>query len=440
MEYMDEILKNIKSRFPNLKNISNYKLINNIFCISCDIDQSSIYYVLYPKGKVQYKGKGPKYEYDNQHDKHVGNGIVFIDLNYEEQIKAFLYIDDVGMDWPVEITYANDKYIVTEHEERTHIIYLDDFSVTSFGGITYKIYDPFILIFPYWGYSTYDTFAILDVISKTRIDLRHKLKTIIKNDLNLSIEKQRTGYDFGWFLEQAVSINESHDYLLYKDYSNEVFKIPIDDIFKNTDDLENFKKELNSEEFHNQLQVINGPWSHGVSLDCHTIKSTFNQDGSFSTERTKIGDLLYQIKYKFKKELIPELVEIILDSINNYFNKKIDIIIPVPPSNLNRPFQPLEAIAIALAKELNIAIDTNYLIKVKVTPPIKQFENNVDRQALLKNVHAVSGKQYRGKTILLFDDLYRSGETLNAATKILKDQGEVAEVFVLTITKTRTKK
>lgn len=51
----------------------------------------------------------------------------------------------------------------------------------------------------------------------------------------------------------------------------------------------------------------------------------------------------------------------------------------------------------------------------------------------------ITNKSYKGKTVLLFDDLYRSGETLNAVTKVLKEQGEVEDIYVLTITRTRTK-
>ena len=45
-----------------------------------------------------------------------------------------------------------------------------------------------------------------------------------------------------------------------------------------------------------------------------------------------------------------------------------------------------------------------------------------------------------GKNILLFDDLYRSGETLKAVCNIVANQGGANNVYVLTITKTRSKR
>ena len=51
--------------------------------------------------------------------------------------------------------------------------------------------------------------------------------------------------------------------------------------------------------------------------------------------------------------------------------------------------------------------------------------------ALYRNVTA-------GKHILLFDDLYRSGATLNAVTDLLMNQGDAKTVRVLTVTRTRS--
>jgi competence protein ComFC len=46
----------------------------------------------------------------------------------------------------------------------------------------------------------------------------------------------------------------------------------------------------------------------------------------------------------------------------------------------------------------------------------------------------------RGRRVLLFDDLYRSGATLSAAAHALQDEGKVAEVRVLAVTRTRSRR
>jgi len=42
--------------------------------------------------------------------------------------------------------------------------------------------------------------------------------------------------------------------------------------------------------------------------------------------------------------------------------------------------------------------------------------------------------------VLLFDDLYRSGATMNAIAAALLDEGGAADVFALAITRTRSKR
>jgi predicted amidophosphoribosyltransferase len=52
----------------------------------------------------------------------------------------------------------------------------------------------------------------------------------------------------------------------------------------------------------------------------------------------------------------------------------------------------------------------------------------------------LNDERYKNKRVLLIDDLFRSGETLNASIRTLKEQGKVNDIYVLAITKTRTKR
>lgn len=47
---------------------------------------------------------------------------------------------------------------------------------------------------------------------------------------------------------------------------------------------------------------------------------------------------------------------------------------------------------------------------------------------------------FQGKRVLLLDDLYRSGVTLNTCCSVLCQNAKVSEVCVLTLTKTRSKR
>jgi competence protein ComFC len=59
------------------------------------------------------------------------------------------------------------------------------------------------------------------------------------------------------------------------------------------------------------------------------------------------------------------------------------------------------------------------------------------RMEILKDAYHVVKQQVQGRNILLLDDLYRSGATLNAITMVLKNEGKADKVYALTLTKTR---
>lgn len=70
---------------------------------------------------------------------------------------------------------------------------------------------------------------------------------------------------------------------------------------------------------------------------------------------------------------------------------------------------------------------------------LKNVHEFDERLRLLEGVREVDQTMAQGVRVLLFDDLYRSGATMNAITEVLNDDGGAAEVFALTITRTRSR-
>ena len=59
---------------------------------------------------------------------------------------------------------------------------------------------------------------------------------------------------------------------------------------------------------------IPGRWSDGRALDVHTIRSTHVGDDEFGhprfeTERSPMGELLYRLKYKGDRSVVPAIAE-----------------------------------------------------------------------------------------------------------------------------------
>src|SRR5699024_2654283 len=91
-------------------------------------------------------------------------------------------------------------------------------------------------------------------------------------------------------------------------------------------------------------------------------------------------------------------------------------------------------IAKALGNKLNIHIETNCLIKTKNV--IEQSKlNREERKQNIQNVYELKNKQIlNNRKILLIDDIYTTGNTINECSKILK-QANPKRIDVLVLAK-----
>jgi predicted amidophosphoribosyltransferase len=188
-----------------------------------------------------------------------------------------------------------------------------------------------------------------------------------------------------------------------------------------------------------QPRQILGKWREGFALDIHTVSSTpvgYNEYGhmQFDTVRSEIGELLYKLKNKADQSVVPEIVAAAVEALTPSLSK-IDVIAPVPPST-HRAVQPVRLLADAISKNLNIPV-VNAVQKIKETPQLNNVYDLDERTKILDGAFKID-PSLAGKRVLLFDDLYRSGATMNAITVALLDDGKAADVMALTITRTRS--
>ena len=184
-------------------------------------------------------------------------------------------------------------------------------------------------------------------------------------------------------------------------------------------------------------QELHGNWKAGWALDLHTIKSIPLGDGHFDTTYTEVGYALHHLKYHQDYSQIDVLVNAAIEFMRTrVVTPYLDVIIPTPPS-VSRQIQPVEAIAEKISNSLGIPIDKEYLLKTNNTEQLKGVEDQAERQKILEGSFNVSDTRYQNRKVLLFDDLFRSGTTLNEITKTLYNIGKVQNVYVVTLTKTR---
>lgn len=103
-----------------------------------------------------------------------------------------------------------------------------------------------------------------------------------------------------------------------------------------------------------------------------------------------------------------------------------DVIIPVPVHKKRlrfRGFNQAEYMAEQIGRQLGITVDGDYLVRVGETKPQKNLDVKARIENLQKGFEIRKDVQKNYRTILLFDDIYTTGATLEACGKVLKKAG-----------------
>src|SRR5690606_15532378 len=183
---------------------------------------------------------------------------------------------------------------------------------------------------------------------------------------------------------------------------------------------------------------LTGPWNQGMALDRHTVHSQYlgqNEFGrdQYETTRSEIGQELFLLKYRNDLSKVEILGKAIKYCVNKYWaDARFDFVIPMPASVQQRSFQPVAAIARAAASSLTLPCHEE-LLKKRTRESLKDINEKAEKEEKLKGALELSDPSLvRNARILLIDDIYDTGATAEATTKILLDAG-AASVYLMTI-------
>jgi ComF family protein len=151
-----------------------------------------------------------------------------------------------------------------------------------------------------------------------------------------------------------------------------------------------------------------------------------------------IRETIHKFKYGCLEGLSAPLALLILNHLQ-IINCEIDksfVIIPVPmhiKKKRKRGFNQSEEIAKIISEATRLPLSTA-LVKIKETKPQMEL-NREERIENIKNCFEVKNKEeIKNKTILLLDDVYTTGMTMNECAIILKESG-AKEVWGLTVSR-----
>lgn len=168
--------------------------------------------------------------------------------------------------------------------------------------------------------------------------------------------------------------------------------------------------------------------------DCSRMKHWYEFGRSLWVHQEPVNEAIYAFKYKnrrvygevFARELAKEYNDLLK-------RQKVELIIPIPlhkSRRRERGYNQTEILAEYLGKYTGIEVDNTSLVRKKKTSPQKR-NNDKERKKNIKNAFEVKRK-ITAENVVLIDDIYTTGSTIDEAARILKKTG-VSKVFFLTI-------
>lgn len=161
-------------------------------------------------------------------------------------------------------------------------------------------------------------------------------------------------------------------------------------------------------------------------IDCMALPKHYVRGFPAFAYVGQIKDALYGFKYNNQREYGNFFAECICAQYGGDLKAlQVDGLIPVPvhPSKKRvRGYNQAEVLAKALGNLLQVPVYPSYLKRVVNTNPQKEL-NDKTRMKNLKNAFKIGENAIKLKKVLLVDDIYTSGATIEACTKVLSEAG-----------------
>lgn len=178
-------------------------------------------------------------------------------------------------------------------------------------------------------------------------------------------------------------------------------------------------------------EVDNHPCS-----SCTLQKRSFHMARALGYYEGALRVAIHQWKYQEKTSLTSFFGETMGERFSQYWDpSSIDLLLPVPlhPERLReRGFNQSLLLVKALSQRTGIPYQKRLLRKVHPTPPLMELRAGERERVIKGSFQVMKKEEIEGKSILLVDDVYTTGATVNECAKILLAAG-AARVDVFTL-------
>ena len=169
--------------------------------------------------------------------------------------------------------------------------------------------------------------------------------------------------------------------------------------------------------------------------DCAIKKHYFKAGIAAFKYNGMISKSIYKFKYHNRRTYAVFYGEAISKVYGSNIRKwNADVIIPVPihyKRRVKRGYNQASLIGKELSRHLGIPMDEKYLFRVSNTRPMKELDKT-NRKKNVEKAFKIYKNVVKYKKIILVDDIYTTGSTIDACAKALLEAG-AAEVYFVSL-------
>ncbi len=162
----------------------------------------------------------------------------------------------------------------------------------------------------------------------------------------------------------------------------------------------------------------------GICIPCQNYPTAYSSARAWGLHKGPLRNAVHQLKYR-RDIALGENLAIYLKNLVKTQNWEIDLILPIPLARKRlktRGYNQAALLAYPLAYYLEMAYSSKALRRDRETRSQIGL-NRQERRENVRNAFAANSNLVNGKTILLVDDVFTTGATLNSASLSLLESG-----------------
>ncbi len=167
--------------------------------------------------------------------------------------------------------------------------------------------------------------------------------------------------------------------------------------------------------------------------DCTRHNHLFDQGKALWVYKGCVKESIYRLKYGNRREYALSYAQELARRYGSWIRRrKIEVLVPIPlhrKRRRQRGYNQAELIARELGRILELPVDARALMRHHNTKPQKELDDK-ERRSNLKEAFGASETPWR--RVLLVDDIYTTGSTMDGASGALRKAG-VTEIYFLSV-------